>query len=66
MANTSQKEEPKANPYNQNKEWHVKDKKEFVSSNSLFFDNDDSEQAEEVSGKEKTTKQKASTDQPYK
>ena len=66
MANTSQKEEPKANPYNQNKEWHVKDEKEFVSSDSLFFDKPDTEKAEEVSSKEKTTKQKASKDQLYK
>ena len=37
MTNTVQKEET-PNPYNQKKDWHVKDDKPFVSSNSMFFE----------------------------
>ena len=62
MANTSQQEEPKANPYNQKKDWHKKDEKVFVSSNSLFFDNE--EEAEETEANEK--KAKAAKATPYK
>jgi len=62
MANTSQQEEPKANPYNQKKDWHKKDKKVFVSSNSLFFDNE--EEAEEAEANEKKAKVTKAT--PYK
>jgi len=62
MANTSQQEEPKANPYNQKKDWHKKDEKVFVSSNSLFFDNE--EEAEETEANEKKAKVTKAT--PYK
>jgi len=62
MANTSQQEEPKANPYNQKKDWHKKDEKVFVSSNSLFFDNE--EEAEETKANEKKAKVTKAT--PYK
>ena len=62
MANTSQQEEPKANPYNQKKDWHKKDEKVFVSSNSLFFDNE--EEAEETEVNEKKAKVTKAT--PYK
>ena len=37
MTNTVQKEET-PNPYNQKKDWHVKDERPFVSSNSMFFE----------------------------
>ncbi len=62
MANTSQQEEPKANPYNEKKDWHKKDEKVFVSSNSLFFDNE--EEAEETEANEKKAKVTKAT--PYK
>jgi hypothetical protein len=65
MANTSQKEEPKANPYNQNKEWHVKDKKEFISSNNVFFD-EPQEESEEVEKETKQVKKATVKDTPYK
>jgi len=63
MANTSQQEEPKANPYNQKKDWHKKDEKVFVSSNSLFFEEPE---AEETEVDEKKAKTKATKAQPYK
>jgi len=64
MANTSQQEEePKANPYNQKKDWHKKDEKVFVSSNSLFFEEPE---AEETEVDEKKTKTKATKAKPYK
>ena len=62
MANTSQQEEPKANPYNQKKDWHKKDEKVFVSSNSLFFDNE--AEPEETEANEKKAKVTKAT--PYK
>ena len=65
MANTSQKEEPKANPYNQNKEWHVKDEKTFISSNNVFFD-EPQEESEEVEKETKQVKKATVKDTPYK
>ena len=65
MANTSQKEEPKANPYNQNKEWHVKDEKTFISSNNVFFD-EPQEESEEVEKETKQVKKATVKDKPYK
>jgi len=61
MANTSQQEEPKANPYNQKKDWHKKDEKVFVSSNSLFFEEPETEETEADEKKARVTKA-----QPYK
>ena len=63
MANTSQQEEPKANPYNQKKDWHKKDEKVFVSSNSLFFEEPEAEETEVDEKKAKTKDTKA---KPYK
>tara|TARA_R100000008_G_C3582077_1_gene169276 strand:+ start:934 stop:1797 length:864 start_codon:yes stop_codon:yes gene_type:complete len=62
MANTSQQEEPKANPYNQKKDWHKVDEKEFVSSDSLFFPEPE---VEETSEKEKETKPTNKKAKPY-
>ena len=56
MANTSQQEEPKANPYNQKKDWHKKDEKVFVSSNSLFFEEPETEETEADEKKARVTK----------
>ena len=64
MANTSQQEEPKANPYNQKKDWHKVDEKEFVSSDSLFFPTPETEEvSENKEGKE--TKPKTKKAKPY-
>ena len=65
MANVSQQEEPKANPYNQKKDWHKQDEKVFVSSNSLFFEEPESEETE-VEATTVTKKTKATKDRPYK
>ena len=65
MANVSQQEEPKANPYNQKKDWHKQDEKAFVSSNSLFFEEPESEEAE-GEATTVTKKPKATRDRPYK
>ena len=57
MANTSQQEEePKANPYNQKKDWHKKDEKVFISSNSLFFEEPETEETEADEKKARVTK----------
>ena len=65
MANVSQQEEPKANPYNQKKDWHKQDEKVFVSSNSLFFEEPESEETE-VEATTVTKKTKVTKDRPYK
>jgi|TARA_Y100000296_G_C5136294_1_gene238374 hypothetical protein len=65
MANVSQQEEPKANPYNRKKDWHKQDEKAFVSSNSLFFEEPESEEAE-GEATTVTKKPKATRDRPYK
>jgi hypothetical protein len=65
MANVSQQEEPKANPYNQKKDWHKQDEKVFVSSNSLFFEEPESEETE-GEATTVTKKPKVTRDRPYK
>jgi len=62
---TQVKEEEIANPYNQNKDWHVRDGEEFVSADTAFFKKPKGKkvEAKETDSNEKT---KASKDQPYK
>jgi len=62
---TQVKEEPKANPYNQNKEWHASNEKEFVSADTAFFKKPE-ERKVEVKEKDSNEKTKTSKDQPYK
>jgi hypothetical protein len=56
MAKQEVKEET-PNPYNANKSWHTKDKTEFVSSDSLFFQEQETEAKAPEEAKEKQTKQ---------
>jgi hypothetical protein len=68
MAKTSQKEEPKANPYNQTKDWHDGEKTEFVSSDSLFFSQPEAEEVSDNVEEKETkakTKKAANKDKPY-
>jgi len=62
---TQVKEEKTANPYNQNKDWHASDEKEFVSADSAFF-NKPKERKVEVKETDSNEKPKTSKDQPYK
>jgi len=65
---TQAKEEPMANPYNQNKEWHARKEKEFVSADSAFFKKpqEGKVEAQETDSEETSVKEKASKNQPYK
>ena len=65
---TQAKEEPKANPYNKNKDWHTSDEKEFVSADSAFFNKpkEDKVEATETNSEETPVKEAASKNQPYK
>jgi len=55
--------EENANPYNAKKSWHTQDEKKFVSSESLFFPESESENTEEV--KEKKTRKASTKAKPY-
>lgn len=63
MTETVSVEEPKANPYNMNKEWHDQEDKPFVSADTLFF-----EQPKEAtpSKKEATPQKESASDTNYK
>lgn len=57
-------EEPKANPYNMNKDWHNQEDKPFVSADTLFFE--EPKKATPVEKDETPPKDKASADANYK
>ena len=61
-----QEEEVQANPYNQKKAWHKGEDKPFVSSESLFFDNTNTEPSVEVESVEEEIEEVQSEDKPYK
>jgi len=72
MTNEVQKEET-PNPYNQKKDWHVKDEQPFVSANSMFFEepqnklfNSDDITEVEAEGSVKTEELESKKDTPYK
>jgi len=72
MTNKVQKEET-PNPYNQKKDWHVKDDKPFLSANSMFFEepqnklfNSDDITEVEAEGSVKTEELESKKDTPYK
>ena len=59
--------EEKANPYNAKKEWHNVEDKPFVSSNSLFFDNNTSIEHDESDAIEAEKREvEVAEDKPYK
>ena len=64
----TENQEPKANPYNAKKDWHNVEEKPFVSSNSLFFDNNATTEHDESDAieAEKQQEVEASKDKPYK
>jgi len=61
----TENQEPKANPYNAKKDWHNVEEKPFVSSNSLFFDNNATTEHDESDAIE-AEKQEEAKDKPYK
>ena len=64
----TENQEPKANPYNAKKDWHNVEEKPFVSSNSLFFDNNATTEHDESDAieAEKQQEVEANKDKPYK
>ena len=64
----TENQEPKANPYNAKKDWHNVEDKPFVSSNSLFFDNNATTEHDESDAieAEKQQEVEANKDKPYK
>ena len=59
--------EEEANPYNAKKEWHNVEDKPFVSSNSLFFDNNTSIEHDESDAIEAEKREvEVAEDKPYK
>jgi hypothetical protein len=59
--------EEEANPYNAKKEWHSVEEKPFVSSNSLFFDNNTSIEHDESDAIEAEKREvEVAEDKPYK
>ena len=64
----TENQEPKANPYNAKKDWHNVEEKPFVSSNSLFFDNNAATEHDESDAieAEKQQEVEATKDKPYK
>lgn len=64
----TENQEPKANPYNAKKDWHNVEEKPFVSSNSLFFDNNATTEHDESDAieAEKQQEVEVSKDKPYK
>ena len=64
----TENQEPKANPYNAKKDWHNVEDKPFVSSNSLFFDNNATTEHDESDAieAEKQQEVEATKDKPYK
>ena len=65
---TENQEPQQANPYNAKKDWHDVKDKPFVSSNSLFFDNNVTTEHDESDAieAEKQEEVEASKDKPYK
>jgi hypothetical protein len=65
---TENQEPQQANPYNAKKDWHDVKDKPFVSSNSLFFDNNVTTEHDESNAieAEKQEEVEASKDKPYK
>jgi hypothetical protein len=65
---TENQEPQKANPYNAKKDWHNVKEKPFVSSNSLFFDNNAATEHDESDAieAEKQQEVEATEDKPYK
>jgi len=61
----TENQEPKANPYNAKKDWHDVEEKPFVSSNSLFFENNATTEHDESDVIE-AEKQEEAKDKPYK
>jgi hypothetical protein len=63
----TENQEPKANPYNAKKDWHNVEEKPFVSSNSLFFDNNATTEHDESDAIEAEKQEiEAAKDKPYK
>jgi hypothetical protein len=64
---TENQEPQKANPYNAKKDWHNVKEKPFVSSNSLFFDNNATTEHDESDAIEAEKQEiEAAKDKPYK
>ena len=64
---TENQEPQKANPYNAKKDWHDVEEKPFVSSNSLFFDNNTSIEHDESDAIEAEKREvEVAEDKPYK
>jgi len=64
---TENQEPQKANPYNAKKDWHNVEEKPFVSSNSLFFDNNATTEHDESDAIEAEKQEiEAAKDKPYK
>ena len=64
---TENQEPQKANPYNAKKDWHDVEEKPFVSSNSLFFDNNTTTEHDESDAIEAEKREvEVAEDKPYK
>jgi len=64
---TENQEPQKANPYNAKKDWHNVEEKPFVSSNSLFFDNNATTEHDESDAIEADKREvEVAEDKPYK
>lgn len=64
---TENQEPQKANPYNAKKDWHNVEEKPFVSSNSLFFDNNATTEHDESDAIEAEKREvEVAEDKPYK